>query len=98
MLEGQITLNYRSACWMISLGYNEYLKSRSDVNSQPAEYEQNFSISFSLLGLAGALRLEPQAQPLAVMLLPMAVRSTSTTNQMSRHLAATSSDLTRRGA
>ncbi|MGF1714847.1 LPS assembly protein LptD [Photobacterium chitinilyticum] len=54
MLEGQITLNYRSACWMISLGYNEYLKSRSDVNSQPAEYEQNFSVSFSLLGLAGA--------------------------------------------
>jgi len=54
MLEGQITLNYSSACWMISLGYNEYLKSRSDVNSQPAEYEQNFSISFSLLGLAGA--------------------------------------------
>ncbi|GAB3528043.1 LPS assembly protein LptD [Photobacterium alginatilyticum] len=53
MLEGQITLNYRSACWMISLGYNEYLMSRSNVNTQPAEYEQNFSISFSLLGLAG---------------------------------------------
>ncbi|GAL06969.1 outer membrane protein Imp [Photobacterium aphoticum] len=53
MLEGQITLNYRSACWMISLGYNEYLKTRSNVTSSPAEYEQNFSISFSLLGLAG---------------------------------------------
>ncbi|MEJ2765817.1 LPS assembly protein LptD [Photobacterium sp. MCCC 1A19761] len=54
MLEGQITLNYRSACWMISLGYNEYMKSRSNVNTQSAEYEQNFSISFSLIGLAGA--------------------------------------------
>ncbi|MCW8330312.1 LPS assembly protein LptD [Photobacterium sp. SDRW27] len=53
MLEGQISLNYRSACWMISLGYNEYLKSRSNVNTQAGEYEQNFSISFSLLGLAG---------------------------------------------
>ena len=53
MLEGQISLNYRAACWMISLGYNEYLISRSNVNTQPAEYEQNFSISFSLLGLAG---------------------------------------------
>lgn len=53
MLEGQITLNYRSACWMISLGYNEYLMSRANVNTIAAEYEQNFSISFSLLGLTG---------------------------------------------
>ncbi|WP_299019343.1 LPS assembly protein LptD [uncultured Photobacterium sp.] len=53
MLEGQITLNYRSACWMISLGYNEYLLSRSNVSTLPAKYEQNFSISFSLLGLSG---------------------------------------------
>ncbi|MBY5948120.1 LPS assembly protein LptD [Photobacterium rosenbergii] len=53
MLEGQISLNFRTACWMISLGYNEYLKTRANVTSSPAEYEQNFSISFSLLGLAG---------------------------------------------
>ncbi len=53
MLEGQISLNFRTACWMISLGYNEYLKTRGSVSSSPAEYEQNFSISFSLLGLAG---------------------------------------------
>ncbi|MGF1682004.1 LPS assembly protein LptD [Photobacterium makurazakiensis] len=53
MLEGQITLNFRTACWMISLGYNEYLKTRGNVSTSAAEYEQNFSISFSLLGLAG---------------------------------------------
>ncbi|PSW10583.1 LPS assembly protein LptD [Photobacterium rosenbergii] len=53
MMEGQISLNFRTACWMISLGYNEYLKTRADVTTSPAEYEQNFSISFSLLGLAG---------------------------------------------
>ncbi|MDV5171077.1 LPS assembly protein LptD [Photobacterium rosenbergii] len=51
MLEGQISLNFRTACWMISLGYNEYLQTRSNVSSSPAEYEQNFSISFSLIGL-----------------------------------------------
>ena len=51
MLEGQISLNFRTACWMISLGYNEYLKTRSNVSSSPSEYEQNFSISFSLIGL-----------------------------------------------
>lgn len=54
MLEGQISLNFRTACWMISLGYNEYLKTRADVTRDAAEYEQNFSISFSLIGLAGA--------------------------------------------
>ncbi|QUJ67797.1 LPS assembly protein LptD [Photobacterium sp. GJ3] len=54
MVEGQISLNYRSDCWMITLGYNEYMVARSNVNTQPVEYEQNFSISFSLLGLAGA--------------------------------------------
>lgn len=53
MLEGQITLNFSTACWMISLGYNEYLQTRSNVATSPAEYEQNFSISFSLLGLTG---------------------------------------------
>ncbi|KHT65535.1 LPS biosynthesis protein [Photobacterium gaetbulicola] len=51
MLEGQISLNFRTACWMISLGYNEYLKTRQNVSSSPAEYERNFSISFSLIGL-----------------------------------------------
>ncbi|UTM56964.1 LPS assembly protein LptD [Photobacterium sp. CCB-ST2H9] len=53
MVEGQISLNYRSDCWMITLGYNEYMVARSNVNTQPVDYEQNFSISFSLLGLAG---------------------------------------------
>ncbi|MCQ1059001.1 LPS assembly protein LptD [Photobacterium sp. ZSDE20] len=51
MLEGQISLNFRTSCWMISLGYNEYLKTRSNVSSSSTEYEQNFSISFSLIGL-----------------------------------------------
>ncbi|KLV02436.1 LPS biosynthesis protein [Photobacterium aquae] len=53
MLEGQITLNYRTACWMISLGYNKYLETRGNVTTDPAKYEENFSISFSLLGLSG---------------------------------------------
>jgi len=53
MVEGQVSLNYRSDCWMITLGYNQYMVARSNVNTQPVEYEQNFSISFSLLGLAG---------------------------------------------
>ena len=55
MLEGQISLNFRTACWMISLGYNEYLQDTGKcVLRSPAEYEQNFSISFSLIaGLGG---------------------------------------------
>ncbi len=50
MLENQIGLAYTSACWVIGLSFNQYLLARSNIN-QPAKYENNFSLSFSLLGL-----------------------------------------------
>ncbi|MGL5335785.1 MAG: LPS assembly protein LptD, partial [Enterovibrio sp.] len=50
MLESLMQLTYRSSCWTIGLGYNEYLLSRSNINDL-AKYENNISLSFSLLGL-----------------------------------------------
>ncbi|OOF26835.1 LPS assembly protein LptD [Salinivibrio proteolyticus] len=50
MLENQFSLTYRSDCWVIGLSYNEYLLSRSNINSDP-EYDNNVTLSFSLLGL-----------------------------------------------
>lgn len=50
MLESLMQLTYRSSCWTIGLGYNEYLLSRSNINDLP-KYENNISLSFSLLGL-----------------------------------------------
>ncbi len=50
MLENQVGLAYTSACWLIGLNFNQYLLARSNIN-QPAKYENNFSLSFSLLGL-----------------------------------------------
>ncbi|WP_281222933.1 LPS assembly protein LptD [Photobacterium sanguinicancri] len=53
MIESQIALNYRTSCWLISVGYNKYLVSRGDVRFESPTYDSNVSISFSLLGLAG---------------------------------------------
>ncbi len=50
MLENQVGLIYRSACWSIGLSYNQYLLSRDNIN-QPTMYDNNISLSFSLLGL-----------------------------------------------
>lgn len=50
MLENQASLTYNSACWMLGLNFNQYLLARSNIN-QVAKYENNFSLSFSLLGL-----------------------------------------------
>nr|WP_086939650.1 LPS assembly protein LptD [Thaumasiovibrio occultus] len=52
MSESQISLNYESCCWAVSLGYNEYLKYRENIATTP-EYESNISFSFRLLGLGG---------------------------------------------
>ncbi|PKF51150.1 LPS assembly protein LptD [Enterovibrio nigricans] len=54
LLENQFGITYTSACWAIGLSYNKYLMSRSNIND-PAQYDNNISLSFSLLGLgAGA--------------------------------------------
>ncbi|OAN19005.1 LPS assembly protein LptD [Photobacterium jeanii] len=53
MIESQISLNYRTSCWLITVGYNKYLVARGDVRFDTPTYENNYSISFSLLGLAG---------------------------------------------
>ncbi len=50
MLENQLGITYRSACWVIGLSYNEYLLARSNINDI-AKYDNNISLSFSLLGL-----------------------------------------------
>lgn len=50
MLENSVRLTYRSDCWVIGIGYNEYLLTRSNINS-PAIYDNNLAFSFSLLGL-----------------------------------------------
>ncbi|CZF83448.1 LPS assembly protein LptD [Grimontia marina] len=50
MLENQLGITYRSDCWVIGLSYNEYLLARSNINDI-ARYDNNISLSFSLLGL-----------------------------------------------
>ncbi|OOF06715.1 LPS assembly protein LptD [Salinivibrio sp. MA607] len=50
MLENQVSLTYRSDCWVVGLSYNEYLMSRADINADPV-YDNNVTLSFSLLGL-----------------------------------------------
>ncbi len=52
MVEGQVGLTYRSACWLIGLTYNKYAS--SSLGSSNTEYENNVSLTFSLLGLQGA--------------------------------------------
>lgn len=50
MLENQFGITYHSDCWVIGLSYNEYLLSRGNINDE-ARYDNNISLSFSLLGL-----------------------------------------------
>ncbi|WP_199450556.1 LPS assembly protein LptD, partial [Vibrio harveyi] len=35
MIESQISLDYRTSCWLITLGYNKYLVARGNINTQP---------------------------------------------------------------
>lgn len=51
MIESQVGVTYRSACWMIGLNYNRYAK--NSLGNDFTEYDSNVSISFSLLGLQG---------------------------------------------
>ncbi|MGF1757972.1 LPS assembly protein LptD [Photobacterium sagamiensis] len=52
MLESQVGLTYRSACWLIGLTYNQYASTSLGLDS--TDYESNVTLSFSLLGLQGA--------------------------------------------
>lgn len=52
MLESQVGLTYRSACWLIDLTYNQYAS--SSLGQDFTQYENNLTLSFSLLGLQGA--------------------------------------------
>ena len=52
MIESQVGFTYRSSCWSISLGMNRYAS--TSLGNDNTQYENNFGLSFSLLGLKGA--------------------------------------------
>ncbi len=50
LIENQFGITYRSECWVIGFSYNKYLLARNNIN-ESAIYDNNVTLSFSLLGL-----------------------------------------------
>lgn len=51
MIESQLGFTYQSSCWKITLGMSRYAS--TSLSSDNTQYENNFGLSFSLLGLKG---------------------------------------------